>query len=63
LVLTTGHRSPFFFHSEGRQIERQRKAHREPRADIHPATAEAAAAPKRKPATTREPKSSGDART
>jgi anaerobic selenocysteine-containing dehydrogenase len=41
LVLTTGHRSPFFFHSEGRQIERQRKAHREPRAEIHPATAEA----------------------
>ena len=30
---------------------------------LHPATAEAAAAPKRKPATTREPKSSGDART
>ncbi len=41
LVLTTGHRSPFFFHSEGRQIERQRKAHREPRADIHPDTAAA----------------------
>lgn len=30
---------------------------------LHPATAEAAAAPTRKPATTREPKSSGDSRT
>jgi anaerobic selenocysteine-containing dehydrogenase len=37
--LTTGHRSPVFFHSEGRQIARQRKAHREPRAEIHPDTA------------------------
>jgi anaerobic selenocysteine-containing dehydrogenase len=40
LVLTTGHRSPFFFHSEGRQIARQRKGHREPQAEIHPETAE-----------------------
>jgi thiosulfate reductase / polysulfide reductase chain A len=39
LVLTTGHRSPFFFHSEGRQIHRQRKGHKEPRAEIHPDTA------------------------
>lgn len=39
LVLTTGHRSPFFFHSEGRQIARQRKGHKEPRTEIHPDTA------------------------
>jgi len=42
LVLTTGHRSAFFFHSEGRQIRRLRKAHKDPRAEIHPATAAAA---------------------
>ncbi len=39
LVLTTGARLPFFFTSEGRQISRLRKARREPRADLHPATA------------------------
>lgn len=39
LVLTTGHRSPVYFHSEGRQIARLRKAHKEPRAEIHPDTA------------------------
>ena len=42
LVLTTGHRSPFYFHSEGRQIRRLRKAHKDPRAEIHPDTAAAA---------------------
>ena len=41
LVLTTGHRSPHFFHSEGRQIQRLRKAHKDPRAEIHPDTAAA----------------------
>ncbi|MGA7452765.1 MAG: molybdopterin-dependent oxidoreductase [Rhodoplanes sp.] len=40
LVLTTGARVRNFFLSEGRQIERLRKAHREPLADIHPDTAE-----------------------
>ena len=39
LVLTTGQRVPMYFHSEGRQILRQRKGHREPRAEIHPETA------------------------
>jgi thiosulfate reductase / polysulfide reductase chain A len=39
LVLTTGHRSPVFFHSEGRHIPRLRKAHKEPRCEIHPDTA------------------------
>jgi anaerobic selenocysteine-containing dehydrogenase len=39
LVLTTGHRSPYYFNSEGRQIKRLRKSHKEPRADIHPDTA------------------------
>ncbi len=39
LVLTTGHRSKFFFHSEGRQIQRLRKAHKDPRIEIHPDTA------------------------
>jgi anaerobic selenocysteine-containing dehydrogenase len=41
LVLTTGARVPFFFTSEGRQITRLRKGHREPLADLHPETAEA----------------------
>ncbi|APR04333.1 molybdopterin-dependent oxidoreductase [Thauera chlorobenzoica] len=41
LVLTTGGRIPFFFNSEHRQIERVRKARREPRAEIHPDTAAA----------------------
>ncbi|MEZ5889369.1 MAG: hypothetical protein R3D52_03360 [Xanthobacteraceae bacterium] len=39
LVLTTGARVRYFFLSEGRQIERLRKAHRDPLADIHPETA------------------------
>jgi len=39
LVLTTGHRSPFYFHSEGRQIRRLRKGHKDPRIEIHPDTA------------------------
>jgi anaerobic selenocysteine-containing dehydrogenase len=41
LVLTTGHRSPYYFNSEGRQIRRLRKSHKDPRADIHPETARA----------------------
>ena len=39
LVLTTGARIPFFFNSEHRQIEKLRKAHRHPTAEIHPETA------------------------
>ncbi len=39
LVLTSGGRIPYFFNSEHRQIERLRKAHREPIAEIHPETA------------------------
>jgi anaerobic selenocysteine-containing dehydrogenase len=39
LVLTTGGRIPFFFNSEHRQIEKLRKAHRDPVAEIHPDTA------------------------
>jgi anaerobic selenocysteine-containing dehydrogenase len=39
LVLTTGGRIPFFFNSEHRQIANLRKAHRDPQAEIHPATA------------------------
>ena len=39
LVLTTGARIPFYFNSEHRQIEKLRKAYRDPRADIHPDTA------------------------
>jgi anaerobic selenocysteine-containing dehydrogenase len=39
LVLTTGHRSPYYFNSEGRQIKRLRKSHKDPLADIHPDTA------------------------
>jgi anaerobic selenocysteine-containing dehydrogenase len=39
LVLTTGGRISFFFNSEHRQIDRLRKAHRDPVAEIHPATA------------------------
>jgi anaerobic selenocysteine-containing dehydrogenase len=39
LVLTTGARIPFFFNSEHRQIEKLRKAYRDPVADIHPDTA------------------------
>jgi anaerobic selenocysteine-containing dehydrogenase len=39
LVLTTGARIPNFFNSEHRQIEKLRKAYRDPQADIHPDTA------------------------
>jgi anaerobic selenocysteine-containing dehydrogenase len=39
LVLTSGGRIPFFFNSEHRQIEKLRKAHRDPIAEIHPETA------------------------
>ena len=39
LVLTTGGRISFFFNSEHRQIDRLRKAHRDPVAEIHPDTA------------------------
>jgi anaerobic selenocysteine-containing dehydrogenase len=40
LVLTTGARISNFFNSEHRQIEKLRKAHRNPIAEIHPDTAE-----------------------
>jgi len=40
LVLTTGARISYYFNSEHRQIEKLRKAHRDPMADIHPDTAE-----------------------
>jgi anaerobic selenocysteine-containing dehydrogenase len=39
LVLTSGGRISYFFNSEHRQIERLRKAHRDPVAEIHPDTA------------------------
>ena len=39
LILTTGARSKYFFHSEYRQIPRLRKRHKYPRVDIHPETA------------------------
>ena len=39
LVLTTGGRISHFFNSEHRQIEKLRKAHRDPIAEIHPETA------------------------
>lgn len=39
LVLTTGARIPNFFNSEHRQVEKLRKAYRDPQADIHPDTA------------------------
>jgi len=39
LVLTTGGRISFFFNSEHRQIDRLRRAHRDPIAEIHPETA------------------------
>ena len=39
LVLTTGGRTPVFFHSEHRQIARLRKVHPDPLVDIHPDTA------------------------
>lgn len=40
LVLTTGARISNFFNSEHRQVEKLRKAHRDPIAEIHPDTAE-----------------------
>jgi anaerobic selenocysteine-containing dehydrogenase len=40
LVLTTGARIPFFFNSEHRQVERLRRAHRDPIVEIHPDTAQ-----------------------
>lgn len=39
LVLTTGARISYFFNSEHRQIEKLRKAHRHPVAEIHPDSA------------------------
>ena len=39
LVLTTGGRISYFFNSEHRQIDRLRKAQRDPVAEIHPDTA------------------------
>jgi anaerobic selenocysteine-containing dehydrogenase len=39
LILTTGGRISHFFNSEHRQIEKLRKAHRDPVAEIHPDTA------------------------
>jgi len=39
LVLTTGARISNFFNSEHRQVEKLRKAHRDPIAEIHPDTA------------------------
>ena len=39
LILTTGGRISFFFNSEHRQIEKLRKAQRDPVAEIHPETA------------------------
>jgi len=39
LVLTTGARIPYYFNSEHRQVEKLRKAYRDPVADIHPDTA------------------------
>lgn len=39
LVLTTGGRISHFFNSEHRQIDKLRKAHRDPVAEIHPETA------------------------
>jgi anaerobic selenocysteine-containing dehydrogenase len=40
LVLTTGARISYFFNSEHRQIDKLRKAHRDPVAEIHPDTAQ-----------------------
>ena len=39
LVLTTGGRISYFFNSEHRQIDKLRKAQRDPVAEIHPETA------------------------
>lgn len=38
-VLITGARTPVFFHSEGRQLPRLRKARPDPQVEIHPETA------------------------
>jgi anaerobic selenocysteine-containing dehydrogenase len=40
LVLTTGGRIPFYFNSEHRQVDKLRRAHRDPTAEIHPETAQ-----------------------
>jgi anaerobic selenocysteine-containing dehydrogenase len=40
LILTTGARSQYFFHSEYRQIPSLRKRHPDPTVEIHPETAE-----------------------
>jgi anaerobic selenocysteine-containing dehydrogenase len=40
LILTTGARSKYFFHSEYRQIPSLRKRHQDPIIEIHPKTAE-----------------------
>jgi len=39
LILTTGARSPAFFHSEHRQIPEMREIHHDPMVEIHPDTA------------------------
>lgn len=41
LVLTTGHRNPFFFNSEHRQVAKLRRARPDPLVEIHPETAAA----------------------
>ena len=41
LILTTGGRSQYFFHSEYRQIPSLRKKHKDPLVEIHPETAKA----------------------
>lgn len=40
LVLTTGGRIPFYFNSEHRQVDKLRRAHRDPIVEIHPETAQ-----------------------
>jgi len=40
LILTTGGRTPYYFHSEYRQIPSLREKHSEPRVEINPKTAE-----------------------
>jgi anaerobic selenocysteine-containing dehydrogenase len=39
LVLTTGGRIPYYFNSEHRQVDKLRRAHRDPVVEIHPDTA------------------------
>jgi anaerobic selenocysteine-containing dehydrogenase len=41
LILTTGARSPFFFHSEGRQLASLRRLQPDPQLEMHPETAAA----------------------